>query len=494
LWFDELLTYYVSKLAGPGEVWRALEQTADGNPPLLYVLTHWSHLLFGESTLATRLPSLVALLVASGAFYFWIAERAGRAYGVLGMALLWTSRVFDYSYEARPYECLVALLAVTLMLWRRAVDRRDNRLPYLAGLGLLIACAMSSHYYAAFAFTGLAAGEVVRLARRRRPDWGVWAAGFAGGVTLLIYLPLIQAAREASLGGFWSPVHETDLVSFYVFFLYAPVGWAFASICVYLLFTTRRNSGVPVAPGAVGSPFSLEERAVMWVLAFSPTVTAIAAMLTMQPYVVRYTLPAMLGLVWLIVMMVWHCSRGTERPAWTAAAIAAALFFCYHGNDTFRRANEAPPSAGANRVFAALDQAEPLSGPVIVASPFNYFALWHRAPPRWKERLLYVTDPEVSRLMKECDTADVTLSRLAPWAGLSVVERTTFFEQNDRFLAVSARPNPYFGWLNDYLEARGAAHRQILETPDFVLVEYQGVTVETAAELATLAPERPLCR
>ena len=493
LWFDELLTFYVSKLDGPPEIWRALERTADGNPPLLYLLTHWSHLLFGESELTTRLPSLVALIVVSGAFYFWIAERAGRAYGVLGVALLWTSRLFDYSYEARPYEWMVAWMAVALLLWRRATEPRDRRLPYLAGLAVVIACAIAGHYYAAFGLTALAAGEIVRLVRRRRADWAVWVAGAIGGASILIYLPLIQGVREAYSGGFWRPVRESDLVSFYVFFLYAPVGWALLLIYLYLLFLSRGDTSLPLSPRAMASPFLPEERAAMWVIALLPALTAIAAMLTTQAYVIRYAFPAVLGLVWIIVMMVWNSTRGAERPAWTATAITAALFFCYQGNDTFRLASKASMNTQAERIFLALDQAAPLAAPVVASSPLGYLTLWHQAPPRWRRRLLYVADPDVSLLMQGCHSADINVIRLAPWAGLSVVDRGQFLEENDRFLVLTGRPKGSLGWLNEYLDARGARPEIVIETPDFVLKAYQGLAVETQAELAALAPAEPRC-
>jgi uncharacterized membrane protein len=491
MWFDELLTFYVSKLEGPSEIWRALEGTADGNPPLLYLLTHWSHLLFGESELATRAPSLAALAIVSWAFYTWLADRLGPVYGVLGTALLWSTNLFGYSFEARPFALVTALTALALLLWRRSIETRSNRLPYLAGLSIVIACAMASHYYAAFAFIALAAGEVARLVRRKRPDWGVWMAGGIGAATLLFYLPLLQAVRAAYSGGFWRLVDETDLLSFYVFFVMAPAGWALLAIFLYLIFLTRGQADSHVAGP---SPFLMEERAAMWALALSPTVIAIVAMWTTQAYVLRYALPAMLGLVWGIVMMVWNVTRGARRPAWVATLIVTPLFFYFQGTNVFRTVTKAERTATTKRIFAALDQAEPaLTAPLVATSPVNYLPLSHYAPPDWRERLLYLVDPEASLLLKGCDTPDVNLKLLAPWAPIRIADRKKFLEQNDRFLTLTSKPEAPFAWLNDYLEARGAAHQKLIETPNFVLLEYRGVTVETQAELAALAPKQPRC-
>ena len=48
-WFDELLTFHVSRLGSPAEIWAALEQIADGQPALSYLLTACSQMLLGEN-------------------------------------------------------------------------------------------------------------------------------------------------------------------------------------------------------------------------------------------------------------------------------------------------------------------------------------------------------------------------------------------------------------------------------------------------------------
>ena len=60
----------MSRLGGPTEIWAALENTADGQPPLSYLFTLFFHRLLGETELATRMPSLLALAIATYAFFF----------------------------------------------------------------------------------------------------------------------------------------------------------------------------------------------------------------------------------------------------------------------------------------------------------------------------------------------------------------------------------------------------------------------------------------
>ena len=79
-WFDELVTFYVSRLGSPVEIWAAMEQAADPQPPLGYLLAACFQHLLGETELATRLPSLVAFPIATYVFFVWIAERIGALY------------------------------------------------------------------------------------------------------------------------------------------------------------------------------------------------------------------------------------------------------------------------------------------------------------------------------------------------------------------------------------------------------------------------------
>ena len=146
LWFDELLTFYVTRLGDPVDIWIALEATADGNPPLSYYVTLISYKLFGEGQLAIRLPSLLSFLLLSYAVYLLVGERLGYIYGIVATAFLWTTTLFEYSYEARPYALLSACVAWAFLFWRRIGKDGGDRCALL-GLSVTVVGAISSHYF-----------------------------------------------------------------------------------------------------------------------------------------------------------------------------------------------------------------------------------------------------------------------------------------------------------------------------------------------------------
>src|SRR2546423_1881700 len=62
LWYDELFTYYMSRLPGIKSMWSAVKEGADLNPPLLYLATSAAQRVFGDGLIATRLPAILGFL------------------------------------------------------------------------------------------------------------------------------------------------------------------------------------------------------------------------------------------------------------------------------------------------------------------------------------------------------------------------------------------------------------------------------------------------
>jgi hypothetical protein len=60
----------------------------------------------------------------------------------------------------------------------------------------------------------IAAGELSRFLRRRRPDWPLWISAASGTAPLAVCWPLIEAAREYSTGFFARPSLRTILDSY----------------------------------------------------------------------------------------------------------------------------------------------------------------------------------------------------------------------------------------------------------------------------------------
>ena len=65
LWNDELFTLYISRLPSLSAIWSALVTGADQSPPLFFIITRASLLLFGANHLAVRLPEVLGFWIMS---------------------------------------------------------------------------------------------------------------------------------------------------------------------------------------------------------------------------------------------------------------------------------------------------------------------------------------------------------------------------------------------------------------------------------------------
>src|SRR5262249_2572076 len=96
---------------------------------------------------------------------------------------------------------ILGCAGVALLCWL-AVGGTWRRLA-LVGLGLSLAAAVCSHYFAVLLLLPLALGESVRAWRLRKLDAGVWLALLAPLLPLACWLPFGWAARDMT-AGFWA--------------------------------------------------------------------------------------------------------------------------------------------------------------------------------------------------------------------------------------------------------------------------------------------------
>src|SRR6516164_9276208 len=103
LWFDELLTYYITKAPS----WKQLFELVyrfDLNPmPVDYVLRRLSIAIFGDNEIAVRAPSILAFYITSVMLFLYVRRKVGSGYATLAVLVLWYSPLFRYATEARPY-------------------------------------------------------------------------------------------------------------------------------------------------------------------------------------------------------------------------------------------------------------------------------------------------------------------------------------------------------------------------------------------------------
>ena len=189
LWRDELATWSAATRS-PGDLAR-LAGTIDAATGPYYLLMHGWTAVFGDSTIALRVPAVLAMTVAAGLLAVLgarlVDRRGGLFAGLLFAVLPGTSR---YGQEARPY-ALATMLAVLATLLLVTALRRPSWARW-AGYAAAVAALGLIHL---IALTLLAAHALVVLVA-----W--WRGPAPAGVATR---PSPTPSGTGGCGGGWSP-------------------------------------------------------------------------------------------------------------------------------------------------------------------------------------------------------------------------------------------------------------------------------------------------
>jgi len=205
LWLDEAQSVSFARLPLL-DVAPALRE--DGAPPLYYLLLHGWIRVFGNGDAAVRSLS-AALSLAAVAVAAVAARRLGGPRAAVGLACVMLLNPFAVRYgaEARMYSLVMLEVAAGLVLLERAA--REQPAPgrrTLAGIALVTAALLYTHYWSIYLLGATAAAVLIAVAgrQRRRGRWlRVLAAMAAGGVLWLPWLPTFRFQSQRT-GTPWS--------------------------------------------------------------------------------------------------------------------------------------------------------------------------------------------------------------------------------------------------------------------------------------------------
>ncbi|WP_203911597.1 glycosyltransferase family 39 protein [Rhizocola hellebori] len=191
LWADELATWALAT-APLDDLLRVLKNT-DASIGPYYLLMHGWIEVFGDSELAMRAPSILAMTGATALTVVLGSRLAGRRVGVIaGLLFALIPGVSRYAHEARPYALAVFFAALATYLLIRVLDR-----PSAVGLvcyALAVLLLGLAHFVALML---LAAHGLTVLSMRRNLIWRWLVATVVAvaAITPLLYIGLRQRGQ-----------------------------------------------------------------------------------------------------------------------------------------------------------------------------------------------------------------------------------------------------------------------------------------------------------
>ncbi len=292
LWGDEFVTFWIGQQHGTTGIWRALASGADPNPPLMHLFNAWSTSLFGSTSIAIRLPSILGMVLALSCLWLYLSRRLAPIYAATACLALMTTRGFDYAYDARSYSLLLGFAMAALLCWSRSLDPRGQRpLLWLLGMTAALSAGLSSNYYGTLAFLPVAAGEVCfsLVTGRKRPL--TWLAITIAASPLLFYRELIRL-NVAEFGPHAWNKPQLSMISDSYLVIVEGILWPILGLSVYALWRRRQ----PAAP-ALPPVFPTWDRAAIGVLIAYPVLAFLIALGGAGMVSPRCAIPVCLGVI-----------------------------------------------------------------------------------------------------------------------------------------------------------------------------------------------------
>jgi hypothetical protein len=439
IWYDEFFTLRLAQLPHLTDLWQALAEGTDLNPPLSFLAVRVCRTVLGDSAWSARLPAAAGVWVLCLCLFRFVARRGSLLFAWVALLLPLTTVIAPYAYEARPYGLVLGFCGLSLVCWQAAAEGQ-RRGPALAGLALALAAALWSHYYAVLLLAPLALGEGVRTRDRRRVDWPVWAAFGAAALSLGLLWPLVVGAQPFA-SGFWArPLWSAVKYAYLLLLLpiQTPLLLALVALVLYPEHARAARAGGPPR----------HEMAAALGLVSLPLLGVLLGKCVTGVYTFRYVLPVVAG-VSLVVAFI-ACRRSGRCPLLGGALVLCLLIFAgVRGYREHDRLTREPDRIVATCNYLGAGNSGGL--PIAVACPLPFLELVQHAPAELASRLVYLRDPGASRHCLGEDTAELALGHLRRWAPVNVVDAGDFLAGHRQFLVYGDG-----GWLRSALEAAGA--------------------------------------
>jgi hypothetical protein len=450
LWYDELLTFYVSNLKPFSLLWRALHEGVDGMPPGYYVMVRMGNVFSGDPHIILRLPSIFGYMLTLLGVYWFARKRLPGFAGLAAALLIALSPFRQFAVEARSYALLTGFLAISAAVWQRVDDKKPFIKPLFA---FFLALAVSCHYYAVItiAFFGIAELTQTRMSGRIR--WGVWAALLVAAFPFFLDLPILLHFREVFGKTFWSK--PTWLMAAATYPDYLGISFNFALLLLFF-FTIVFGESLGRSlwssrEGPSERDFSPSELVLICGFLFYPAALVVLTKLLGGGYTPRYGWPAIFGLVLALVY-----SLRTVWPQWSTYLMGALLIiFSFQEFTDWYLAKSSTSYLAKSSItahehwtkLAELSQAEP-GIPVVIGSSQKFLEAAKYAPSGLRERLVEVFDADIADRLVTSDTTDRANRLLRKFVPLPIEDLSLFQAVHPRFLL---RSGGFGDWVTPYL-------------------------------------------
>ena len=447
-WMDEVVVLTIARLKSVPQIWAALMDAVQTDPPTLQVLAHYLFRIFGEHMFLARLPAIVGftLMCASLALLLW--RHTPPLFAAAAFFLPYATVLRVWSMDARPYGLMLGFSALSLLCWDGFGDldsrhRGGWRIAYTVSL----AVTFSTHFYSILLLGPLAAGELCRWILRRKVDWWMPVCTALALIPYAIWLPILRSGMHI----FGKYHGGLSFQTFYDFYSFAIASMPMAAL-LFALAAAAMLAGrirLETAPWSVlaDRPRALLAAALGFLAL--PAVGYTAGLLVTGFFTPYYHMVAAFGvIVGLPLALAAITGRSRTVGLCLLLAIGAqGLFVTARGLSGFRRRDKGYPRAAEMRALI------PEPHPDIVISSPAQFMPFHEA---WRgdgaDSLVFFFDRQKGREDAGSDTSDILYQQLRRYTDARILPYTEYAAAHRRFyLAVDPGSTTGDDWRFRYL-------------------------------------------
>ena len=443
LWYDELKTFYISRLPSADMIWTALKDGPDFNPPLLYWATRISQRLFGEAPAATRLPQMIGIWVLCLCLFRFVSRRCGRLYGLCAMVFPVLTIAYAYASNARAYGIVLGFAGIALACWQMAAEK-SKRGFWLPAYSLALAGALSTHVYACLLVIPFAMGELARAWRTRQVDYPAWIATALPLLSLAVYVQLVPAFRSFTMNGSIFRPDASSISKCYTFLL-GPAAWVLAAaLCIGISlsrYSALCNSQADNHP--IGLRF--HETVCVIGLALVPIFGVLFALATTGVFLDRYGLAGVIGIGVLLVSLVGWPSHFNPITAACVFILFGGWFLGTSGVWAYEVVSGYTPSS----TLPTLELSQLRSDlPIVLSNGLMFLEADHYESKDVVARTYYLLNRPAALAYTGTDVFEQDLQRARRWFPLrgKLIDYDTFRAAHPTFLVFG----PY-AYPNDWL-------------------------------------------
>lgn len=481
LWLDELITLHIARLANIPAIWHALAQGVDPNPPVTYILVHFSRGIFGDHEFAYRLPAAIGYWVGLLSLFLYLKRLLPVTWALAGTVLSTTMAAFDYSFESRSYGIFYGLAMLAFFCWSRTADSQASpatRRMALAGMVFALAAGISTNYFAVLTFVPIAAGETTRtflrgkldeqrVSRRllRGIDFRIWIALLIAASPLFFYRSLIAHSIAQFAPYAWNKVSlqqvsdsytemvEAVLYPILALFAFALAAYLFAGYCSRCCGACRAR----LLPAWIDRfthrslrdlPIPLHEAVGVLALMAYPMLGYLIASIHGGMLSPRFVIPVCFGFAIAATLVSFHLFGQMRLSGITLLCFVLAWLMC---RESFVGYWYEEQKQCFYKVVDRLPQAEAYvapDAPIAVPDPLMALTFQHYAPASAAARMVFPVDFPAIRFFRHDDSPEENL-----WAGrnliytLRVIPLADFQNTAGKYLVLASDGN----WMLDDL-------------------------------------------